>query len=139
MNPIIRPAKDSDLIACERLLSVPELFFPDGKPWSKDWIANYLDNDFFLVAELDGEVVGCIIGESLKKQGSLIWLLSVDSGSRGLGIGAQLLKAYENNARNKGIAWIMLYSVLYDERTLKFYQKNNYLCGSKLTECLKYL
>lgn len=139
MNLIIRPAKKCDLATCERLLNLPELFFPDGKPWSKDWIVNYINENFFLVAEKNDKVVGCIIGEQLKNNGSLIWLLSIDSNYRDSGIGRQLLEAYETAARNKGLSWIMLYSVLYDERTLRFYQKNGYLCGSKLTECLKYL
>jgi len=63
---LIRSAKIEDLTAVEKLLNVPEFRFPDGEFPALDFLKIYLDEDFFLVAEDDGKLIGAIFGEPLK-------------------------------------------------------------------------
>ena len=59
------------------------------------------DADLFLVAEMDGRVVGVIIGAWDGRRG---WLhhLAVAGACRGMGIGSALVREVENRLRAKG-------------------------------------
>lgn len=59
------------------------------------------DPDLFLVAELDGELVGTVLGGYDGRRG-LIYHLAVAAPVRGLGIGSRLMAEVESRLRAKG-------------------------------------
>jgi ribosomal protein S18 acetylase RimI-like enzyme len=139
MEYIIRSAKLADLHSCETLLDSPEFITADGEKWTARWLSNYVDDNFFQVAECNNKIIGCIVGEKLKYNGAVVWLLGIDSNMRGRGIGSNLLKKFEIRAKKIGCEWIIIYADLHNEKTLEFYKKNLYCDGSKYVECLKRL
>jgi amino-acid N-acetyltransferase len=71
---------------------------------AKELVTLYEDVQDFLVAELDGAVVGCGALHVLWADLGEIRTLAVHPGERGKGIGAQLLSELINVARELGLA-----------------------------------
>lgn len=136
---IIRKAELKDLEECEKLLDTPELIGPYGEVCSMESLKQDLIENPFFIAELSNKIVGCIIGEHLKQEGSMIWFLVVNPDYRGNSIGTLLLNKYEEQAKKDGITWIILYSDLHSNKTAEFYKKNNYKMGNKCVEFMKIL
>ena len=139
MDIIIRSAINEDLKVCEKLLDSPEFTIADGEKWKVELLKEYIDDNYFLVAELDNKVIGCIIGEKLKMKGSVIWLFVVEDKYRDHGIGSKLIEQFEIRAKAKGAKWILVYASLYDEGTVKFYKKHHFKVGTKNAECIELL
>ncbi len=59
------------------------------------------DPDLFLVAELDGDIIGSVIGGFDGRRG-LIYHLAVAAAIRGMGIGSRLMAEVESRLRAKG-------------------------------------
>jgi ribosomal protein S18 acetylase RimI-like enzyme len=59
------------------------------------------DPDLFLVAELDNEIIGAVLGGFDGRRG-MIYHLSVSEEFRQLGVGTALMAALENRLREKG-------------------------------------
>jgi ribosomal protein S18 acetylase RimI-like enzyme len=59
------------------------------------------DPDLFLVAELEGAIIGAVIGGFDGRRG-LIYHLAVDASFRGQGIGSDLMNEVESRLRAKG-------------------------------------
>jgi ribosomal protein S18 acetylase RimI-like enzyme len=59
------------------------------------------DPDLFLIAELDGEIIGAVMGGFDGRRG-LIYHLAVASAYRGQGIGSGLMNEVESRLRAKG-------------------------------------
>src|SRR5215211_9346599 len=59
------------------------------------------DPDLFLVAELDGVIIGSVIGGFDGRRG-LVYHLAVAAAFRGLGIGSRLMEEVESRLRFKG-------------------------------------
>ena len=72
---------------------------PGGEYLSADFIANYINDEYFLVALLDDKIIGAVYGEELKGNGVLLWLLAIDPNFSHQGIGTQLLYSFEQNCR----------------------------------------
>ena len=136
---IIRAASQSDLVACEEIFRLPELVTPGGINLPAEYLANYLADGYFLVAEDDGGLVGAIFGEPLKGSGVIVWELAVREAYRGRGIGSQLMDVIETSARKNGCRWIILYAAAQNEQTVKFYAKRGYDKGTLNYECAKTL
>ena len=139
MKSIIRPATEDDLEICEKLLNSPEFLTADGKSWTKEWLSKYLGDNCFFVSVFDKKVIGCIVGEFLKQNGAVVWLLVVDTKFRNMGIGSKLLSTFELKAKEQNRDWVVLYATIYNEKTVRFYRKQKYSIGDKLIECLKVL
>lgn len=135
----IRPAKIEDLDQCHKLISVPELICPDGDYLSKEFLKNYLDEDYFFVAEKDGEIIGTIHGESMKGEVVMLWMIAVDESVRGEGIGNLLIEFFEKKMRGLGKKYVVLYGTASNEKTLKFYINRGYDRGSNVVEFVKNL
>ncbi len=127
---IIRPFRDSDeaqIIAIVRELQEHELQFYDRLkpsaeigPWYVDWIRedNERNQGHFLVADLDGHVVGyATLNPSLNSEESReevfyeyahVGDLAVLKSHRNRGIGNLLLTACEKLARQAGRKWLRL-------------------------------
>jgi ribosomal protein S18 acetylase RimI-like enzyme len=59
------------------------------------------DPDLFLVAEVDGSVIGSVIGGYDGRRG-LVYHLAVASTFRGMGVGSKLMDELESRLREKG-------------------------------------
>jgi len=99
-------------------------------------LEDFLEKDYFLVAEDEERIIGCIIGEPLKVKSVLIWYLVIDQERRGEGIGKKLLQNFEKKMRRKNLEWLYLQT---QAATSGFYAKNNYQKGQQLQEFSKQL
>lgn len=97
--------------------------------------------DTFLVAKMDGQVVGFVVGPAVEEQyvddamfeksvnnlpqggNQIILSIAIDPEYRGFGIGSKLLTAFEKLAQDKGRKSVSLTSL---EKNLPFYEKNGY-------------
>ncbi|MBI4059326.1 GNAT family N-acetyltransferase [Candidatus Microgenomates bacterium] len=135
----IRSATKNDLAVCEQLGRIPEFKLPSGGHLGADFLENYLDRDFFLVAEENNEVIGYLIAEPLKGKVAILWFITMKDAARNKGFGTKLLAEFEERAKIRGIEWIVLYAPNFNQQTLKFYQKHGYNLGKSFTECNKQL
>jgi ribosomal protein S18 acetylase RimI-like enzyme len=134
---LIRKAGKKDLIQCENLVRIPEMRLATGGFFDRFFLEKYLDENYFLVAEDEGSVVGLIFGEPVKANGAIIWMIAVDEKIRGKGIGSRLLKAFEKKVKKIGIQWIVLYGYQKNPKVLKFYRKHKFCEGVKNVEFVK--
>ena len=106
--------------------------------------------DTFLVAKIDGQIVGFIVGPAVKEKyvedwmyertpknlptggNQIIFTIAVDPSYRGNSIGSKLFKAIEDNAKKSQRKSISLTSL---EKNLPFYLKNGFKnCGVAASE-----
>lgn len=96
----IRPAHTSDVV---RIRSLVDTYSPDRRLLSKATVALYEGVQEFVVAELDGVVVGCgglhVMWEDLAE----VRTLAVDPAASGLGIGGRILEQLLGRARAIGV------------------------------------
>jgi amino-acid N-acetyltransferase len=101
MDLVIRPARTSDV---RRIRELVDLYAPNRILLSKATVTLYEDVPDFLVAELDGQVVGCgalhVVWEDLGE----LRTLAVDPDLTGAGIGRSLVEALLDRARALGVA-----------------------------------
>lgn len=136
-TPKIRPATKNDLEKCENLLHISTMRCATGEYYTKSFLKDYLDENFFLVAENNGEITGCIFGEAVKDKGAIIWVIAISKKHRGASIGSKLLQAFEKNCKNIGIQWMILYAPQKKKKTCKFYQKHTFNKGIICVEYVK--
>ncbi len=134
----IRPATKEDLKQCEEIFNLPELYTAFGQPLTARQLEKYLSDKYFLVAEEAGRIIGGIFGEPLK-EGVAIWILVIAENKRGAGVGSDLLDHFENNAKNDGKKWTLLYAPFASKQIIAFYKKHGYAIGQNYTECAKHL
>lgn len=134
---LIRPAQKKDLAACAKVFCVPEVREAGGEYLAPEFLANYLDADYFLIAEEAGTIQGAIFGEPLRGRGAIVHNLVVAEKLRGAGIGSALLEKFEAKARANKLDWILLYAPLSDVSTCNFYRGRGYRGENHLVEKLK--
>lgn len=78
-----------------------------------------------LVLEDDGDIVGFAIAEASEAKARLI-TVDVDPGRRGMGYGAELLVALENEARKRGSESMRLEVRVNNAAARKLYEKAGY-------------
>lgn len=83
------------------------------------------DPDLFLVAEVDGKLVGTVIGGFDGRRG-MIYHLAVDASVRELGIGAQLMDEVEHRLKAKGCIRCYLLVTTENENAMRFYEKRGW-------------
>lgn len=83
------------------------------------------DPDLFLVAELEGKLVGTVIGGFDGRRG-LIYHLAVDSLVRESGIGAMLMDEVESRLKDKGCIISYLLVTTANEYAIRFYEKRGW-------------
>lgn len=105
-----RRATAHDAIAIRALI---EAYVTDGTllPRSEEFIASHAHN--FIVAQEDGDVVGCVHLDEYAPSLSELRSLAVARGGQGKGVGRALVQATEALARQRGIA--TLFAVSNDE------------------------
>lgn len=97
-SPLIRRARPSDVAAIEALI---QLYVATGTllPRSAAFIAEHAAD--FLVAEADGRVVGCVHLDEYAPSLAEVRSLAVAPGAQGGGVGAMLVDALEQLARQR--------------------------------------
>jgi ribosomal protein S18 acetylase RimI-like enzyme len=83
------------------------------------------DPDLFLVAELDGRMVGTVIGGFDGRRG-LIYHLAVQASVREGGIGARLMDEVEKRMKEKGCIRSYLLVTKENEEAIRFYKKHGW-------------
>ena len=83
------------------------------------------DPDLFLVASMDGKIIGTVIGGFDGRRG-LIYHLAVDQVFREQGIGSQLMDAVEHRLRLKGCIKSYLLVTQENASAMRFYEKRGW-------------
>lgn len=83
------------------------------------------DPDLFLVAEVDGRIVGTVIGGYDGRRG-LIYHLAVSAPYRGRGIGSRLMDEVEARLRDRGCIRCYLMVVADNEDAIRYYEKRGW-------------
>lgn len=99
-NVIVRPARTTDVRAIRSFI---DQYSSDGRLLSKATVTLFEDVPEFLVAELDGEVVGCGAIHVMWEDLAEVRTLAVDPKLVGRGIGSVLLSALMDRARELGV------------------------------------
>ena len=97
----LRPARTRDVQAVRRLVG---LFTADGRLLAKAPVTLYEDVQEFLVAEIDGNVVGCGALHVLWEDLAEIRTLAVDPDYQHRGVGGRILDALIARAYDLGLA-----------------------------------
>lgn len=97
---VIRAARTTDVRAIRALI---DRYSRDGRLLSKATVTLFEDVPEFLVAEVDGEVVGCGAIHVMWEDLAEVRTLAVDPGMVGRGIGSALLAALLERARDFGV------------------------------------
>jgi len=107
----IRSFTDSDIRAVWQLVSVskPEVLPPDW-PTSLTELRRVAllhprsSQAGSLIAEVNGKIVGCLVFHSYDEEGTaLICLVAVTPEAQRMGVGRELMGAWERNARERGL------------------------------------
>ena len=98
---LIRPARTCDVAAIRRLVDV---YVPRKILLDKPTVTLYEDVQEFVVAELDGAVVGCGALHVIWEDVAEVRTLAVDPDVRGTGAGHALLKRLLDRARDVGVS-----------------------------------
>jgi amino-acid N-acetyltransferase len=101
VDVLIRPARTGDV---PRIRALVDLYAARRIILSKATVTLYEDVPDFLVAELDGEVVGCGAMHVLWEDLGELRTLAVDPERTGAGIGGLLVEALLGRARGLGVS-----------------------------------
>jgi len=83
------------------------------------------DPDLFLVAELDGRIVGSVLGGFDGRRG-LVYHLAVDPHYRQHDIGSRLMEELENRLRAKGCLRAYLLVTKNNPQAMQFYERHGW-------------
>jgi ribosomal protein S18 acetylase RimI-like enzyme len=123
MEILIRPALHQDCETCAGLSRIEEHEVPGGDHLPSDFFAANIDEDeMFIVAEDNGEVMGYILGQPMKGGYAYLSLLAIDAKMRGKGIGKMLVDAFLKRCIEKKLFFVSLFAPSFNEGTLEFYR-----------------
>ena len=108
---VIRPARTSDVRAIRALV---DTYTSDGRLLSKATVTLFEDVQEFLVADLDGDVVGCGALHVMWEDLAEVRTLAVDPDHAGQGIGSVLLTALMDRARAVGVKRVFCLTFMVD-------------------------
>jgi len=83
------------------------------------------DPDLFLVAELDGEIIGSVVGGFDGRRG-LIYHLAVSEVHRSKGLGSALMQEVEQRLRQKGCIRCYLLVTNDNHESIQYYEKRDW-------------
>jgi amino-acid N-acetyltransferase len=101
MSVVIRPARTKDVRDVRELI---DRYSPDGRLLSKNTVTIYEDVQEFVVAELDGQVVGCGALHVMWEDLGEVRTVAVLPEFKGKGIGGQILTALIDRALALGLS-----------------------------------
>ncbi|MCD6384089.1 MAG: GNAT family N-acetyltransferase [Thermoplasmata archaeon] len=122
MEALIREFTEDDYTGCVRVWKETNLYvwYMDNK---KDIMAFHRRNpDLFLVAEVDGEVVGAVMG-MFSGNFAVIYHLAVLPEFQRRGIGSALLKEMERRLKERGARFYMIFNHSTHSPARGFYRK----------------
>jgi amino-acid N-acetyltransferase len=96
----IRPARTQDVRAIRSFI---DIYSTDGRLLSKATVTLFEDIQEFVVAELDGEIVGCGALHVMWEDLAEVRTLAVDPAIAHRGVGSRLLEALLDRARQIGV------------------------------------
>ncbi len=97
---VVRPARTTDVRAIRSLV---DTYAPDRRLLSKATVTLYESVPEFLVAELDGVVVGCGAVHVMWEDLAEVRTVAVDPALRGRGVGSVVLEHLVERARDLGV------------------------------------
>ena len=100
MEPVVRRARTADVRELHRIVS---LYVEQGILLGKQLVTLYEDVQDFLVAELDGSVVGCGALHVMWEDLAEVRTVAVDPSARGRGVGHALVARLVETARELGV------------------------------------
>ena len=114
-DTVVRPARTQDVRAIRDLV---DIYSPDGRLLSKATVTLFEDIQEFLVAEREGEVVGCGALHVMWEDLAEVRTVAVDPALAGQGIGSLLLAALMERARAVGVrkVFCLTFAVPFFER-----------------------
>lgn len=121
----IRTFRLGDYAAITRIWQVTGLEQTETE--SFDALARQLawDSELVMVAELDGSVVGVVVG-TIDGSRAYFYRLAVDPAKQGLGIGRKLVEALENRFRQRGVNHVLIMVNQDNQKVLPFYHSLGY-------------
>ena len=117
----IRPAARGDLLAVYR---IEKASFP--QPWPFDAFESFLGDPGFLVATVDGAVVGYVVADTVPNAGRTLGHvkdIAVHPDYRGRGIGAQLLGSALTAMREKRASRVKLEVRESNDSAIRLYRR----------------
>jgi amino-acid N-acetyltransferase len=108
---VIRPARTSDVRDIRGFI---DEYSADGRLLSKATVTLFEDVQEFVVAELDGTVVGCGALHVMWEDLAEVRTLAVDPSVVGTGIGSALLRALMDRARDVGVKRVFCLTFMVD-------------------------
>jgi len=97
---VIRPARTGDVLTIRGLI---DTYAPDRRLLSKHTVTIYEDVQEFIVAEIDGQVIGCGALHVMWEDLGEVRTLAVKPEMQGKGIGSQILDALLGQAKSLGL------------------------------------
>ncbi len=105
MLPVVRRARTADVRELHRIVS---LYVEQGILLGKQLVTLYEDVQDFLVAELDGRVVGCGALHVMWEDLAEVRTVAVDPAARGRGVGHALVGRLVETARELGVTRVFV-------------------------------
>lgn len=124
----IATRKDADDITrvINRAFGEAEHFFVDGDRITAEEVQDSLRTGAFLVAEHEGEMVGCVYVEP-RAERAYLGLLSVDPDHQQRGVGVRLMRASENFCIAAGCRFMDIKIVNLRTELPSYYRKFGYI------------
>ena len=110
-SAVVRPARTTDVRTIRTFI---DEYSSDGRLLSKATVTLFEDVQEFLVAELDGQVVGCGALHVMWEDLGEVRTLAVDPQFVGQGIGSALLRALMDRARAVGVKRVFCLTFMVD-------------------------
>ena len=104
-----------------------EMFFVEGDRIRLEEVLDYLEKGWFLIAEADSAIKGCVYLEERDNDRTYLGLLSVDPSSQGQGIGSLLMMAAEQECRSRRSRQIDILIVNLRTELPSFYGSRGYI------------
>ncbi|ACO32134.1 MULTISPECIES: GNAT family N-acetyltransferase [Acidobacterium] len=130
----LRFATESDLPVLTALINrafAVESFFKFSERLNPEQTRAYFESGQFLLSEKNGEIHGCVFVE-IKADRGYFGLLAVDPAHQRTGLGARLVAAAEEYARERGALHMDMTIVNLREELPAYYEKLGYrACGTE--------
>jgi amino-acid N-acetyltransferase len=108
---VLRPARTSDVRTIRTFI---DSYSTDGRLLSKATVTLFEDVQEFLVAEIEGEVIGCGALHVMWEDLAEVRTLAVDPRFVGRGVGSTLLSALMDRARAVGVKRVFCLTFMVD-------------------------
>ena len=116
---VVRPARTSDVRSIRSLI---DTYSRDGRLLSKATVTLFEDIQEFLVAELEGEVIGCGALHVMWEDLAEVRTVAVDVEHARQGVGSVILDALVQRARNVGVQRVFCLTFM-----VRFFQHHGFV------------